>query len=320
MFNATSPEKYTTMSTTETQIVPNSVLEPWFDSHEKQALNRLANFTVDASVEAINPQIDLINGRLNALTVDPVPFRFVATNGQTVFTINGVIATEGELVLVHRNGLYLHPINDYTTSFSTDPETTTITLASAATAGDIVAGFVYNLTVVSTTGGGGATTLDGLDDVIILNPQIGQSIRWNGTRWVNVTDSGDIVPTNLGNTPDADSVTITSSTGLSTDIVGATGSNAGVMVAADKIKLNGIQAGATQNATDAALRDRSTHTGTQAPSTISMITAGLLGRSTAGTGGAEEIQIGTNLTLTAGVLSASGGGTPDFVIQSFGVI
>lgn len=307
------------MSTTETQIVPNSVLEPWFDSHEKQALNRLANITVDASVEAINPQIDLINDRLNALTVDPVPFRFVATADQTVFTINGVIATDGELVLVHRNGLYLHPVNDYTVSFSTDPETTTITLATPASLNDVVAGFVYNLTVVSGTGGG-ATTLDGLDDVIILNPQIGESIRWNGTRWVNAPDAGGVEPTNLGNTPDADSVTITSSTGLSTDIAGATGTNAGVMVAADKTKLDGIQAGATQNASDAALRSRSTHTGVQAPSTIEMATARLLGRSTAGTGGAEEIQIGTNLTLTAGVLSAGGGGTPDFVIQSYGVI
>ena len=307
------------MSTTETQIVPNAVLEPWFDSHEKKALNSLANVTVDASLVALNPQIDLINSRLNDLTVDPVAYRFVATQGQTVFTINGVVATEGELVLVSRNGLYLHPLFDYTTAFSASPEQTIITLAVPAQLNDVIAGFVYNLVAFSGTGGG-ATTLDGLNDVVILNPLIGQSIRWDGARWVNVNDPGGVVATNLGNIPDADSVVVTSSTGLSTDIPAATPSLAGVMPAVDKVKLNGIQAGATQNASDAALRQRSTHTGTQGPETLAMTAAGLLGRSTAGPGPASEISIGNNLTLTAGVLAASGGGAPDFIIQSFGVI
>jgi hypothetical protein len=42
--------------------------------------------------------------------------------------------------------------------------------------------------------------------------------------------------------------------------------------------------------------------------TINMATAKLLGRSTAGTGAAEEISIGSGLSLTSGTLSASGGG------------
>lgn len=309
------------MSTLDVQVVPNHLLDPWFDSEEKRALQRLAAGTVDASVEAINPQIDMINDRLSALTVDPVPFRFIAINGQDTFVINGVVATEGELVLVHRNGVYLHPVNDYTTSYSADPESTTITLAVPATVGQVIAGVVYNIAAVAGGGGGGgATTLDELTDVVILNPQVGQSIRWNGTRWVNADDAGSADPTNLAANPNATSVEITSSTGLPATIDGATTTNAGVMTAADKTKLNGIQAGATQNATDAALRDRNTHTGTQAPSTISMATARLLGRSTAGTGGAEEIQLGENLTLNAGVLAATSNNVPDFVIQSYGVI
>jgi hypothetical protein len=44
---------------------------------------------------------------------------------------------------------------------------------------------------------------------------------------------------------------------------------AGFLTGADKAKLDGIASGATANATDAQLRDRSTHTGTQAASTIS---------------------------------------------------
>ncbi len=43
----------------------------------------------------------------------------------------------------------------------------------------------------------------------------------------------------------------------------ATPSTPGFMAAADKSKLDGIAAGATANATDAQLRDRATHTGTQ---------------------------------------------------------
>ena len=48
----------------------------------------------------------------------------------------------------------------------------------------------------------------------------------------------------------------------------ATTSVNGLMSAADKTKLNAVAAGATANATDAQLRDRSTHTGEQAISTV----------------------------------------------------
>jgi hypothetical protein len=52
----------------------------------------------------------------------------------------------------------------------------------------------------------------------------------------------------------------------------ATGSVAGFMSAADKTKLDGVASGATANASDSALRDRTTHTGTQTASTISDFT------------------------------------------------
>ena len=44
---------------------------------------------------------------------------------------------------------------------------------------------------------------------------------------------------------------------------------AGFMTGADKTKLDGVATGATANSTDAQLRDRSTHTGTQTAATIS---------------------------------------------------
>jgi hypothetical protein len=53
------------------------------------------------------------------------------------------------------------------------------------------------------------------------------------------------------------------------------GGAAGFMTGADKTKLDGIAAGATVNATDAQLRDRATHTGSQAQSTITNLTTDL---------------------------------------------
>lgn len=54
------------------------------------------------------------------------------------------------------------------------------------------------------------------------------------------------------------------------------------LTGAERSKLTGIQAGATANATDAQLRDRSTHTGTQTASTISDFSAAADARLAAG--------------------------------------
>ena len=69
---------------------------------------------------------------------------------------------------------------------------------------------------------------------------------------------------------------------------------AGFLTGADKAKLDGVASGATANATDSALRDRATHTGTQAAGTITglatVATTGaygdLSGRPTLGTAAA----------------------------------
>ncbi|MDP9416044.1 MAG: hypothetical protein M3Q08_18540, partial [Pseudomonadota bacterium] len=55
----------------------------------------------------------------------------------------------------------------------------------------------------------------------------------------------------------------------------ATTTVAGFMAATDKAKLDGVAPGATANATDAQLRDRATHTGTQPAATISDFAAGV---------------------------------------------
>lgn len=77
------------------------------------------------------------------------------------------------------------------------------------------------------------------------------------------------VPANLSTTVGDSTVTVNSDTGTDATIPAATTTDAGVMTAADKTKLDGIQAGATQNQTDAFLLNRANHTGLQAASTIS---------------------------------------------------
>ena len=93
----------------------------------------------------------------------------------------------------------------------------------------------------------------------------------------------------------------------------ATTGTAGFMSAADKSKLDGIASAATANATDAALRDRSTHTGAQTASTISDFAESVDDRV------AALLVAGSNVTLTYNDVSntltiaaaggAGGGGT-----------
>lgn len=46
------------------------------------------------------------------------------------------------------------------------------------------------ITIAATGGGGGATNLDGLTDVVITSPANGEVLKYNGTNWVNGADLG----------------------------------------------------------------------------------------------------------------------------------
>ena len=91
----------------------------------------------------------------------------------------------------------------------------------------------------------------------------------------------------------------------------ATTSVSGFMSAADKTKLNGIATGATANATDAQLRDRSTHTGTQAFSTIT-------GTVPVGQGGTGITALTTGNYLRAATASSYEQRTPAQVLADIG--
>src|SRR3954462_13772574 len=66
--------------------------------------------------------------------------------------------------------------------------------------------------------------------------------QYNGTAWIEYNTGSGI--TNLAATQSGTQVTVTSDTGADATIPAADTTNAGVMTAADKTKLNGIEAGA----------------------------------------------------------------------------
>jgi len=98
--------------------------------------------------------------------------------------------------------------------------------------------------------------------------------------------------TNLSTTVAASTVTINSDTGADATIPAATGSDAGVLSAADKTKLDGIASGATANSSDATLLARSNHTGQQPASTISDFSEAVDDRVS------SLLVAGTNITFT----------------------
>lgn len=77
---------------------------------------------------------------------------------------------------------------------------------------------------------------------------VGQVPTWNGSAWVPDTVSGGGGgATNLTFSRDGTTVTVISDTGTDAALPAATGSLAGVLTAADKTKLDGIQSGAQVN-------------------------------------------------------------------------
>lgn len=130
------------------------------------------------------------------------------------------------------------------------------------------------------------TALGTLSDVSTAGATTGQVLKYDGSGWSPAEDDtssgGPGGATNLTSSANTTSVTVLSDTGTDATIAAATISVAGVMTAADKTKLNGIATGATANATDSQLRDRSTHTGSQAISTVTGLQTALDGKQPTG--------------------------------------
>ena len=128
-------------------------------------------------------------------------------------------------------------------------------------------------------------------------------------RLVDVTGGGAVGgATNLSATVASDSVTINSDTGTDAVIPLANTSVSGVMSPAQVTKLDSVANGATANSSDAQLRDRSTHTGSQTAGTISDFSEAVDDRV------ASLLVAGTNVSLNYNdvantlTINATGGG------------
>jgi len=112
----------------------------------------------------------------------------------------------------------------------------TPSLSTVATSGDY--NDLINLPTVP-------STLNDLADVTTTGATIGQVLKFTGSGWTPQNDNGDV--TNLSTSQLTSSVTIISSNGSNAVISSATTTEAGVMSATDKVKLDGIDTGAQVN-------------------------------------------------------------------------
>ena len=164
-------------------------------------------------------------------------------------------------------------------------------------------------TIYVNGGGGGATawgaitgTLSNQTDLqSALNAKQNILVNTENIKSINgesILGAGNLVVAgggaNLAYTASPTQGVVTSDTGTDATIPAGSTTNASLMLPADKTKLDGVQAGATANATDAQLRDRSTHTGTQAISTVTGLQTALDGKQPTG-------DYATNTALTNGL-------------------
>ena len=107
---------------------------------------------------------------------------YTATAGQTAFTMSRAAALNS--ILVHINDVIQQPTADYTTSG------TTLTLTSGASVGDDVRVRIMSERPLGTqSGGAGATTIGGLNDVDVTGLATGQVLKWNGTQFTPAADA-----------------------------------------------------------------------------------------------------------------------------------
>ena len=176
----------------------------------------------------------LRNGETHGVWTDPVVFGGPqGIPGESGRGINGAVLSEGHLVLSYSDGQEDDLGNVQGPAGPTGPDGRNITAAAIDGSGHLILS---------------------LSDASVLDVGliVGESGSWGSITGL-LSNQADLAEA-LNN-----KVTVEAGKGLSTEDYSS----------AEKTKLAAIAAGATANATNAELRDRSTHTGTQAASTIS---------------------------------------------------
>jgi len=215
--------------------------------------------------------------------------------------------------------------------FYKDGATVKVIASTASTAGT-----VSSVSVVSANGFAGTVATSTTTPAITLTTTITGILKGNGSAISAAVSGTDYAPATTGTailygngSGGFNSVTIGTGVSFTGGTLSATGSG-GTVTAVSVVSANGF-AGTSSGGTTPALTLTTTITGIVkgngtslsaavsgtdyvAPSAyasangLTMATARLLGRTTAATGAAEEITVGSGLTLSAGTLTATGSG------------
>ena len=165
-------------------------------------------------------------------------------------------------------------------------------------------------TITNTGGDGAVLPLFGTAAGLVPGTPSGTTnfLRADGT-WAAPPAGGGGTVTQV--TGDAPIQVVNTTTTPVVSITPANAVSAGSMSPSNYVKLGGIETGATANDTDANLKDRANHTGTQAASTISDFTSSSRAQVEAALTAGANITLtpsGTGATRTIAISAATGGG------------
>ncbi len=151
-------------------------------------------------------------------------------------------------------------------------------------------------------------------------PTSGQVLKATSTTtaaWgTDDTGGGGGGSTDLSWSPSPTGGTVASSSGADAALTLADGTNAGLMAPAQHTKLAGIANNATANATDAQLRDRATHTGTQPINSITDLQATLNNLAQTGSVNAVTADVVVDFGVAANSLFNTGSTSRQFTVNT----
>lgn len=222
-------------------------------------------------------------GHARTVVLAPGKTAVLAANTNTVLSTSGAPAggtgADGDIAIDPATGLF------YTKAAGSWAQTDSTGVLSSADKNKlngIAAGATANATDAQLrdrsthTGTQLAATISDLSEAV--DDRVGALLVAGTNVTLNYNDAGNTLTinaaggggaTNLTTTAAPTQVTVNSDTGTDAVIAAADGTNAGLLLPAEKTKLAGIATGATANSSDATLLSRVNHTGTQTASTIS---------------------------------------------------
>ncbi|CAB4161281.1 hypothetical protein UFOVP732_42 [uncultured Caudovirales phage] len=211
-------------------------------------------------------------------------------------SIAGLAGTSG---LLRKTGAGTYSLD--TASYLTGNQTITLSGDITGSGATSIGATLANTGVAAGTYTNATVTVDSKGRVTSASSGSGGGVTSFNTRTGAVTLSSSDVTTALGYTPPTPTGSGASGT-WGINVTGTSANVTGVVAVAN----GGTGA---NNAASALANIGAAASGAVGSSGLTMNTARLLGRTTAGSGAVEEISVGTGLTLAGGTLTASGGGS-----------